>query len=253
MKGGYGLVSRDIMRNKKLTPEAKAIYAYLSSIAGKSGECYPSASLMMEELGMGNTRFYKHVDLLVDMGVIERKQQRDKNRWSKTIYVLTHTMNDTCIQNESTQDTYTQCTYTQNESTQNESTQFESSQNRTINNNSINNNSTKSNSINYQEIIDLYNDTCVSFPRCTKLSEKRKKAIRARLRTYSIDDIKQVYKLAEQSDFLKGSNNHNWSANFDWLITDSNMAKVLDGNYNNKTAANHQSNTTADIPKVTFR
>lgn len=37
--------------------------------------------------------------------------------------------------------------------------------------------------------------------------------------------------MAEESSFLNGKNNRNWSANFDWLIKDANMAKVLDGNY----------------------
>lgn len=86
--------------------------------------------------------------------------------------------------------------------------------------------------IDYQQIADLYNDTCVSFPRLTKLSDKRKKAIRARLRTYSLDDFKKLFKMAEASSFLKGQNGRNWLATFDWLIADGNMAKVLDGNYN---------------------
>ena len=85
----------------------------------------------------------------------------------------------------------------------------------------------------YQEIADLYNSTCLSFPRLTKLSEARKKAIKARLNTYTIDDFKKLFTMAENSDFLKGKNNRNWSATFDWLIKDSNMAKVLDGNYKN--------------------
>ena len=77
----------------------------------------------------------------------------------------------------------------------------------------------------------MYNATCVSFPRLTKLSEKRKKSIRARLRTYTVDDFKKLFEMAENSSFLKGKNNRNWSATFDWLIADGNMAKVLDGNY----------------------
>lgn len=85
----------------------------------------------------------------------------------------------------------------------------------------------------YKQIIDLYNDICVSFPRVTKLSENRKKALNARLKMYDIDDFKRLFELAEQNNFLKGGNDRNWSANFDWLIKDSNMAKVLDGNYNN--------------------
>lgn len=85
----------------------------------------------------------------------------------------------------------------------------------------------------YQQIIDLYNSICTSYPRVTKLSDARKKAIKARLKTYSLDDFKRLFEMAEASDFLKGKNDRNWSANFDWLIKDSNMAKVLDGNYAN--------------------
>lgn len=89
-------------------------------------------------------------------------------------------------------------------------------------------------SINYQQIADMYNDTCVSFPRLTKLSDSRKKAIKARLKHYSIEDFRKLFTMAEESSFLKGQNNRDWIANFDWLIKDSNMAKVFDGNYEDK-------------------
>lgn len=88
--------------------------------------------------------------------------------------------------------------------------------------------------IDYQQIADLYNETCVSFPRLTKLSDSRKKAIRARLKQYSVDDFRRMFELAESSDFLKGKNSKNWSATFDWMVKDANMAKILDGNYNDK-------------------
>lgn len=88
--------------------------------------------------------------------------------------------------------------------------------------------------IDYQQIADLYNETCVSFPRLTKLSDSRKKAIRARLKQYSIDDFRRMFELAESSDFLKGKNDRNWSATFDWMVKDANMAKILDGNYQDK-------------------
>lgn len=90
----------------------------------------------------------------------------------------------------------------------------------------------------YQQIVDMYNETCISFPKVMVLSENRKKAIRARLNKYSIEDIEQVFVMAEESDFLKGNNNRNWSATFDWLMNDQNMAKVLEGNYRNKEQVN---------------
>ena len=50
---------------------------------------------------------------------------------------------------------------------------------------------------------------------------------------YTLEDFQRVFEKAESSDFLKGKNKRDWSATFDWLICDSNMAKVLDGNYDN--------------------
>ena len=85
--------------------------------------------------------------------------------------------------------------------------------------------------VDYQQIADMYNETCVSFPKLKSLSESRKKAIKARLNQYTVEDFKTLFEKAEASTFLKGGNDRNWSATFDWLIKDSNMAKVLDGNY----------------------
>jgi hypothetical protein len=90
---------------------------------------------------------------------------------------------------------------------------------------------TPENSI-YATIRELYNSVCGSYPRLVKMSEARKKAINARIRAgYTLDDFRILFEKAEDSDFLKGKNKRNWSATFDWLISDTNMAKVLDGNY----------------------
>ena len=89
----------------------------------------------------------------------------------------------------------------------------------------------------YQQIADMYNNTCVSFPRLTKLSDARRKAVKARLKKYTTDDLQRAFTLAEKSDFLKGANNRNWSATFDWMLKDANLAKILDGNYTNKTSS----------------
>ena len=87
-----------------------------------------------------------------------------------------------------------------------------------------------------QQIVDLFNSICVSFPSVRSLSEARKKAIKARLNTYTVEQFKTMFEMAEASPFLKGQNNRNWQANFDWLIKDGNFAKVFDGNYaDNKT------------------
>lgn len=109
----------------------------------------------------------------------------------------------------------------------------------------------KDNIINYQKIVNMYNDTCVSFPKVQSISDNRKKAIKARLKQYSIEDFKRLFEMAEQSDFLKGANNRNWSANFDWLIKDANMAKVLDGNYQNRHQEVAPAQPEQEIPQLT--
>lgn len=91
----------------------------------------------------------------------------------------------------------------------------------------------------YQQIVDMFNSICVSFPSVRSLSTARKRAIKARLNTYTVDDFKQCFENAEASSFLKGGNDRNWTATFDWLIKDTNMAKVLDGNYSSKKAKNN--------------
>ena len=87
---------------------------------------------------------------------------------------------------------------------------------------------------NIQEVVDLYNSICVSYPKVQKVSEKRKEAIRARLKGFTLSEIKTAFENAENSDFLKGKNNRGWRANFDWFMNDNNLAKVLEGNYDNK-------------------
>lgn len=95
--------------------------------------------------------------------------------------------------------------------------------------------------IQYQLFADMYNALCPSLPSLITLSDAHKKSIKARLNKYTEEDFKTLFTKAEASDFLKGANNKDWTASFDWLIKDSNMAKVLNGNYDNKPGKSKQS------------
>ena len=103
----------------------------------------------------------------------------------------------------------------------------------------------------YKEITDLYNQICTELPSCVKLSESRKKAIRARLSSgYTVDDFKTLFQKTKDSSFLTGGNNRNGIAGFDWLIKDGNMAKVLDGNYDDRS---QEQKATSPAPKSIYR
>ena len=91
----------------------------------------------------------------------------------------------------------------------------------------------------YTEIQHLYNEICKSFPKCVKLSERRRRAIGARMRAgYTLEDFERLFEKAEQSEFLKGKNDRDWRADFDWMLKDSNIVKVLEGKYDDRNRPN---------------
>lgn len=104
----------------------------------------------------------------------------------------------------------------------------------------------------YAAIRDAYNEICQSFPKCNSLSDKRKAAIRARIHSggYTFADFQRLFRKAEASAFLRGENKKNWRATFDWLLADANMAKVLDGNYddNRSTVPGNRSARVSNAP-----
>lgn len=83
-----------------------------------------------------------------------------------------------------------------------------------------------------EKIVELYNQICLSLPKTKILTEARKKKIKARLKTYRIEDFETAFKKMEASSFLRGENDRGWTANLNWLIDrDDNMAKVLEDSY----------------------
>lgn len=85
------------------------------------------------------------------------------------------------------------------------------------------------------EIVDIYNVKCTSLPKVKQITDKRKKTLRIRWKKYNdINIYHQLFQMAEESDFLSGRNGKWTGCNFDWLINENNMVKVLEGNYKNK-------------------
>lgn len=95
----------------------------------------------------------------------------------------------------------------------------------------------------YEIIKNLFHNICISYPKLVKVSDTRKTSIAARYKEYDcdIEVFKTLFTKAQQSDFLKGNNDRSWKANFDWLMNQSNMAKVLEDKYKNKEVTNGSS------------
>lgn len=223
-------IPKEIWLAKDIGWSAKLLLVEIDSLA-MNGECFASNEYLGQFFGLGKDRISKLISELRDKGYVEVKlvykpgtKQIEKRR------ITTRGYRRKCIEGigENTDTPIGENTDTPiGENTEDNNTIF--------NNTSLNNTRER---VNYQRIADMYNEICISFPRIKSLSAARKKAIKARMNTYTVEDFRTVFEKAEASDFMKGQNRRNWSATFDWMIQDGNMAKILDGNYDNKGGLN---------------
>lgn len=82
-----------------------------------------------------------------------------------------------------------------------------------------------------QQIAELYKELCPSFPPLIILSDSIKNDLLKSIEKCSIDDFELLFKKTSESSFLCGENQLKWKASFDWLIKTDNIAKVLNGNF----------------------
>lgn len=100
----------------------------------------------------------------------------------------------------------------------------------------------------YEEIVNLFNEICgKKLPKITVVSANRKNAIRSLLKKFTREQISEAFKAAKDSDFLTGKNSRKWKATFDWIIKEQNMAKILDGNYDDRKAESGEMSASYDL------
>ena len=106
----------------------------------------------------------------------------------------------------------------------------------------------------YQDIANLYNKKCSDMTKVIKISDNRKKHLKARwqdaydlvlkekdeLSGYKLKNelflvFDKLFQKTADSSFMNGENDRDWKADFDWLIkNNNNFTKVLEGKYDNK-------------------
>lgn len=95
-----------------------------------------------------------------------------------------------------------------------------------------------------QAVLDAYHELCPSMPKIRVMTNMRQKHARARWIEVCVKDkasedeamefFRWYFKRAESSDFLagrRGGKDRVWRADFEWLMTAGNFAKVIEGNY----------------------
>ena len=88
----------------------------------------------------------------------------------------------------------------------------------------------------YQSVIDLFNSICKSLPKVQKITDKRRKAIKNAHKLLGGMSFDELFAKVENSDFLTGRTGKWSGCGFDWILTPSNLTKIIEGNYDNKNA-----------------
>ncbi len=85
-----------------------------------------------------------------------------------------------------------------------------------------------------EEVVKFYNKAVEGtlLAKCRSLTDKRRKAIRARLHEYGFDKVCEAIEAAAHSDFCNGRNDRNWTADFDFVMNANKMARLLENKYN---------------------
>ena len=75
----------------------------------------------------------------------------------------------------------------------------------------------------------------LGLPQCVVLTDKRKAALRARIKEHGEDNVCRAIEALKQSEFLAGANDRGWRANFDFVMRPGSFVKLLEGAYTSAT------------------
>lgn len=84
------------------------------------------------------------------------------------------------------------------------------------------------------ELMGIYNEACPSLPKCRAVTDKRRREARKLLRTFTVDDFRDICRKAQASAFMRGENDRGWRADFDFLVSERGAAATLEGRYDDR-------------------
>ena len=248
-------------------PARKLVLLKLADNANDDGICFPSYQYIADKCEMSKRSAISHIDDLIKMGFVSKKARKNKDGSSTNLYLLhlTKGSENSALGGEKF------ALGSENSAlggSENSAPITSHSFNLSINRVSDDENSAnaehtevggadkphsdkkqKSISVNYSAVAETYNDLVkelnsnlplIANP--SQLSDKRKKAIKKLaqvfIKRFEIDnDVESA--LGEYfKDFLKsapnfyfGENNRGWKADFEYILRESTLDKVLEGNW----------------------
>lgn len=86
-------------------------------------------------------------------------------------------------------------------------------------------------------VVEAWNCLPNPFPKVIKLSDDRKKHLKARIKDqFFLENFDKAIKLIPSRPFLCGKNDTTWVADFDWFIKPGTVERIIEGKYQNGSA-----------------
>lgn len=85
---GFGIIPKLVMQDRRLSIQAKAIYAYLCSYAGNGETAFPSRNKILFDLCINKDTYQKYLKQLKDYGYIKVQKVRKDGRFIRNLFVL---------------------------------------------------------------------------------------------------------------------------------------------------------------------
>lgn len=277
----FSIMTAEVRYDEDLTANAKILYSEITALANKDGYCYANNSYFSKLYKVSNVTISRWISQLVDKGYIKRiieKKEGTNEIIGRRLYPV---INKDIKENEEIEVKDQADIDTNNDLPVDDidNTPINKIVKRPINNNvkppinkivKDNNTSINNTSINtnpptpllkeggdeedfYNLILKTWNELPIE--NIKKITPRRKKNIKARLKEYSKDDLLKAIKEIENSSFLIGNNSRNWQITFDWFIRPNNFIKVLEKTYMDREGVKSGYNTSdyEDERKSRFR
>lgn len=85
---GFGTIPKAVMKDRRLSIQAKAIYAYFCSYAGAGNRPFPSRKTITEDLQISMNTYHKHLNKLKALDYIRVKQRKQNGIFTSCIYTI---------------------------------------------------------------------------------------------------------------------------------------------------------------------
>lgn len=205
-QSNYGILPKNVMKDKDLSIGAKGLFAYLCAYAGSENHSFPNRDLIIYELSISKDTFTKYMKELKEIGYITVEQHKNKGKFDNNVYYITP-------ENKIEKDNSPRPKFSDTESS--DTKKQDITNNNITNNNNINKKEKEKKKTTFDKLIDEHTsnvelkETLIDFIIMRKtikkpMTDKALKLLLNKLNKYAAnDDNKKIYMLNESIE-------HSW-------------------------------------------